>query len=244
MPKDHIVKPGEHLTGIAEHYGFRDYKTIWEDGANAALSKKRNDHVLQPLDVLKIPDKQIKELPRPTTQKHVFQVKITKLFLRLKVRDLDFNELKGSKYEVALAAADRNNPRKGSTDGKGILKELIERPVETVVEAEARVTAVPATGEPKLHKFDLRVGFLNPNHKLSGQQARLNNLGYFAGFDVKDTDQLWWAAEEFKEDHILMGKAKVKTKPTIVEETDDPDEPTGVIDDAAFLAKLLEIHGC
>jgi hypothetical protein len=145
---------------------------------------------------------------------------------------------------VTLAAADRSNPRKGSTDGKGILKELIARPVEPVVEAEARVTAVPEKGDPKTHKFDLRIGHLNPNHKLSGQQARLNNLGYFAGFDVKDTDQLWWAVEEFNEDHILLGKTKVKKKPTIVEETDDPDEPTGVIDDAAFLAKLLEIHGC
>ena len=244
MPKDHIVKQGEHLTGIAEHYGFRDYKTVWEDGANAALAAKRNAHVLHPDDKLSIPDKVVKEEPRPTTATHVFQINITKLFVRLKVRDLDFNPLKGSAYEVRLVSADAKNPRTGTTDGEGILKEQIKRPVEPVVDAEARVTEVPKAGEPKTHKFDLKIGFLNPVHKLSGQQARLNNLGYFAGFDVKDTDQLWWAVEEFQEDHMLLGKSQVKTKPTIVDETNDPDEPTGVIEDAKFLVKLEQVHGC
>src|SRR5438552_12773167 len=130
MAKDHPVKQGEHLSGIAEHHGFHDYKTVWEDGSTAALSGKRNPHVLQPGDVIKIPDKQAKQVVKPTTQSHPFQLKTNKLFLRVKVLDLDFNALKGSKYEAVLAAEDKKTPRTGTTDKDGILKEQIKRPVE------------------------------------------------------------------------------------------------------------------
>jgi hypothetical protein len=243
MPK-HVVKQGEHLTGIGEHYGFRDYKTIWQDGANAALAKNRNPHVLQPRDEIEIPEKQLKQVAKPTTATHTFLVPATDLFLRVKVRDLDFVEVKSSEYEVVISADQRTTPRKGTTDGSGILKEQFERPVEPIVDAEVRVTVVPGSGTPRAQKFDLKIGHLNPSHKLSGQQARLNNLGYFAGFDVKDTEQFLWAVEEFQEDHILLGKSKVKKTPKITDETDDPATPTGVVDDAAFLTKLTELHGC
>ena len=244
MAKPHVVKQGEHLTGIAEHYAFRDYKTIWQDGANAALAKDRNPHVLFPGDEVKIPEKVVKQLAKPTGVTHPFRIASTKLFLRVKLRDFDFNEVKSAKYEVVISAEERKTPRKGSTDGAGILKEPFERPFEPILDVEVLVTMVPGSGTPQDHKFDLKIGHLNPQHKLSGQQARLNNLGYFAGFDVKDTEQLLWAAEEFQEDHILLGKSKLKKTPKIVDETDDPATPTGVVDDAAFLAKLVEIHGC
>jgi hypothetical protein len=244
MAKTHVVKQGEHATGIAERYGFRDYKTVWEDGANAALAKNRNPHVLHPRDEVAVPDKVVKKVPKPTTETHRFRIATTKLFLRVKLRDFDFNEVKSAKYEVVISAADVKAPRKGSTDGSGILKEEFDRPFEPIVDVEVRVTVVPGSGTPQDHKFDLRVGHLNPKHKLSGQQARLNNLGYFAGFDVEDLQQFLWAVEEFQEDHILLGKSKVKKTPKIIDETDDPNTPTGVIDDAAFLEKLVEIHGC
>ena len=241
--REHIVKPGEHLSTIAEIHGFRDYKTIWDDAANAALRAKRdNPHVLHPGDTVAIPDRHEKVEPGATTQQHVFQVSLGRLFVRLKVRDLDFKALNGAAYELGMATGEQ--PRTGTTDRDAVLKEPIDRPVLSAADAEARVTETPTGGEPKLHKFDLKIGFLRPAQKLSGQQARLNNLGYFAGFDAKDLQQFRWAVEEFKEDHILQGKVQLKQSPTIVEETDDPDEKTGVVGDDAFVSALQKLHGC
>ena len=42
--REHIVKAGEHLSTIAEIYGFRDYRSIWDDPANAALSLILPEH--------------------------------------------------------------------------------------------------------------------------------------------------------------------------------------------------------
>ena len=244
MAQNHVVKQGEHLTGIAEHYGFWNYKSVWDDGANAALAAKRIPHILHPDDIVTIPEKHIRQEIKPTTDTHPFVVKVSKLFLRVKVLDQDFNALKSSDYEAILTPEEKESPRQGSTDKDGIFKEQIKRPVEPVVDVRAQVTEVPKKGEPRTYKYEFKVGYLNPIHKLTGQQARLNNLGYFAGFDVKDTDQFWWAVEEFQEDQILMGKSKVKKTPKIVAETDDPNEPTGIVDDAPFLTKLKQVHGC
>ncbi len=144
------------MSSIAELYGFRDYHTIWDDGANAALkAKRKNPNVLHPGDEVTIPDKQEKQESRETTAHHVFQVKQSKLFLRLKTLDLDFVPLKNSAYEVALE--DKESPRTGSTDKDAILKEEIHVPVAKVVDAEAKVTEVPKKGDPRDHKFDLKI---------------------------------------------------------------------------------------
>jgi peptidoglycan hydrolase-like protein with peptidoglycan-binding domain len=71
---------------------------------------------------------------------------------------------------------------------------------------------------------------LDPLETLSGQQQRLNNLGYFAGFvepeDPKSPNsQFRWAVEEFQCDH--MGPSKVD----------------GVLGPQT-LAKLKEVYGC
>jgi len=39
----HTVVQGEHLTQIAAKYGFRDYRTIWQHGQNAALNAQRTN---------------------------------------------------------------------------------------------------------------------------------------------------------------------------------------------------------
>ena len=87
---------------------------------------------------------------------------------------------------------------------------------------------------------DVKVGHLNPKTTLSGQQARLNNLGYFAGFAFKDTDQMRWAIEEFQCEH--MGMKPVKKVPVITPESEDPLEKTGVQDQATVDA-LEDEHG-
>jgi hypothetical protein len=72
----------------------------------------------------------------------------------------------------------------------------------------------------------IQIGHLDPVKEVSGQKARLNNLGYFAGpLDKEDEELLRSAVEEFQCEH--MGKAAVDGKcgPKTQE-------------------KLLAVHGC
>ena len=41
MSETHIFPPSEYMETIAEHYGFRDHHTIYDDANNAALKTKR-----------------------------------------------------------------------------------------------------------------------------------------------------------------------------------------------------------
>jgi len=69
----HTVVQGEHISHIARRYGFTSFKPIWHAGENAALREKRKTpDVLFPGDQVFIPDKGIREEPRPTDQRHRF----------------------------------------------------------------------------------------------------------------------------------------------------------------------------
>jgi peptidoglycan hydrolase-like protein with peptidoglycan-binding domain len=73
-------------------------------------------------------------------------------------------------------------------------------------------------------QIPIKIGDLDPEKKVSGQQARLKNLGYFRGdVDGQDSDDFESAVEEFQCDHSLKvdGICGPKTQ-----------------------AKLKEVHGC
>ena len=57
------------------------------------------------------------------------------------------------------------------------------------------------TPETPAERWQVLVGQLGPLTTRTGQQARLNNMGYFAGFSAKDDTQFLWAVEEFQTDH-------------------------------------------
>lgn len=249
MGKTHIVKQGEHLSDIAKQNGFRDFHTIWDDGNNAELRATRDPHVLFPGDKLFIPDRTPKTEDRPTGAQHPFVVEISKLFLRLRLLDLDGKPIPSAPCDVALVSG--QDPDSVTTDGKGILIDDLD---PTLHQGEVTAHIPPPNPPPpdpapeKTIQYDLRIGHLNPEFKLSGQQARLNNLGYFAGFSLKDLDELLWAAEEFECDHISK---PVRTRPDIVpappegeddENNSDPDAHTGIKDQKIFNA-LKKEHG-
>src|SRR5687768_4278154 len=89
MPK-YTVEQGDHLSALAEKFGFRRGKTIWDHPSNAALTKQRTDpHILLPGDQIFIPDKQDKVETRPTAQVHKFQLPGEPLKLKLLVQDIN-----------------------------------------------------------------------------------------------------------------------------------------------------------
>ena len=122
-----------------------------------------------------------------------------------------------------------------------------ERPYGIAVSRDGKTVAVGVEGEQKV-KFDLKIGRLNPESKLSGQQARLNNLGYFAGFTLKDLDQVLWAAEEFACDRLskpVTRRPRITPAPPGGEDDEtasDPGTPTGITDEP-IVRKLRREHG-
>jgi N-acetylmuramoyl-L-alanine amidase len=213
MDRTHIVKQGEHVSRIAKQYGFTDYRTVWEHGPNAELRRKRdNPNVLFPGDRLLVPEKALKEEPRPTDQRHRFQVRRPTLRLRIVLQDLAHKAIAGARCELRV----ESEVDERTTDGEGLLQR------EIALDAENGVLVVK-TPLPAAEAFPLllpvRIGHLHPVDEVSGQKARLNNLGYFAGpvegrSDADNKELFLSAIEEFQCDHDLVvdGKCGPRTQ--------------------------------
>ncbi|CAN5286891.1 hypothetical protein BH10PSE17_BH10PSE17_33490 [soil metagenome] len=191
MSTTHVVAPGEHLSGIAEKFGFRDFHTVWDHPSNAALKKQRvNPHVLHPGDSVFIPDKTPRNDPAPTDQKHQYRLDSTDLKLRIALRDFDNQPMTGMACVLVVAGRTFNL----KSDGDGI--------VQTPIPKSA------TDGVLRLPELDvehaLKIGFLEPLDEDAGWHARLINLGYYDGqVEDADSDQIRSAVEEFQCDNQL-----------------------------------------
>jgi len=221
--RTHVVKSGESLSRIAAENGFGDIHTILDHPNNASLKDSRpNPDVLFPGDEVFLPEREDKIEKADTGKLHLFSLSLPLVFLRLRPKDLDGKLLK-KEAECLLSTGDPEDPVPLNPDGDGIIEREISA---TLPEAELRVIA-------KNMKMDLLIGELDPVVTLSGQRARLNNLGYFAGFTRTDRKLFRWAAEEFKKDKAVS--------PLAVKE-EDIDEVEG-IKQKAFRDKLEKEHG-
>ena len=192
----HTVKQGEHISALAHQYNFFDYHLIWDDSANADLKAARdNPHVLHPGDVVTIPDKKEKTVNAADATVHTFQVKQSKLLLRIAIKDYFSDPIANASCVLEVEGV----PKSETTTDAG----LIER----------QIAATDIKGRLVIMGSDLavQIGNLDPVDKKTGQVARFNNLGYAAGplGDV-DTDLLKSAVEEFQCDqNIRDGAGKV-----------------------------------
>ncbi len=213
MATYHTVAQGEHLSSIAEKYGFSDYRTIWNAPENAELKKKRKPHILLPGDRLFIPDRQDKDVDKQSEKRHRFKVKAQPLKLRIVLKDLKNKPIADTQCKLELG----KEVYSLTTDGKGLIEQVIP-PTEhdgklTFQDPDTSVEVV----------IPILIGHLDPIEERTGWQARLNNLGYDAGrVGSEDTQRLKSAIEEFQCDHKLKvdGDCGPKTQ-----------------------AKLKEVHG-
>jgi hypothetical protein len=213
----HRVEQGEHLSSIASKWGFIDFRTIWDHPENATLkSKRQNPNVLLPGDQLFIPDKQEKEIQAGTEKRHSFTVDTQKLELRLVLEELYLGPIANTKCELNV----ENNTIQLTSDDQG----RIEQEIPSTA-ANAFLIVKDRNSPLNDIVVDIKIGHLDPVDSLSGQKARLNNLGYFAGdMAVNDEAMFKSAVEEFQCDHPPLkvdGLCGPKTQ-----------------------AKLKEVHGC
>jgi len=213
----YTVKQGDHVAGIAFRFGLSDYRTIWDHPSNTELKNKRqNPNVLFPGDVLYVPDRELREEARPTDQRHRFVLKTKPLKLHLKLRD---------HYEKPIANARcllvvDGDSHELTSDGNGELELTIP------ASASQSVLVIRDTEQTPYAEMAIpvKIGHLDPVDTISGQQARLSNLGYFLGdIDGNDASAFRIAVEEFQCEHGLTvdGICGPKTQ-----------------------AKLKDAHGC
>jgi hypothetical protein len=188
MPTTHMTKQGEHLSGIALQYGFT-IDPIWLHTENADLKKKRKfPHVLFPGDKGVIPDKESMNEQGATEQRHRFRLKQDVLVLRLVVQDSEGEPVADTDCSLLLDL-DRHEL---TTDGDG----RIEMPIDAGT--KEGVLSIRGLEMP------LKIGHLDPVDEPSGQKARLNNLGYYAGeLNEEDENMFKSGVEEFQCEHGL-----------------------------------------
>lgn len=161
---DYVVKPGDCISSIAKEKGHF-WDTIWNDGGNAELKEARKEpNVLYPGDKVVIPEKEQKQEPGATEQRHRFCRKGEPTYLRLRILDQD--EPRANEPYTLLIGGER---REGTTDKDGYLSEPIP--------GNAREAKLIMGGD----EYKLQLGHLDPVSSVAGVQQRLNNLGFGCG---------------------------------------------------------------
>ncbi len=216
MAEYHTVEQGEFLAAIAAAHGFMSSATIWNHPANCDLKALRvNPNILLPGDQIFIPDKEKKEVRIEAGKSSRFQITREKLKVRLVLEELYSGPLGQAKVEVLVDGASQAL----TADDDGTVEFDVPPAVKSLV-----LTIKEEGAQQEGVAIPLRVGHLDPVEEQSGQIARLNNLGYFAGAsDDVDEELFRSAVEEFQCDHKLKvdGVCGPRTQ-----------------------KKLQEIHGC
>ena len=227
------IQSGDHLAAIASKFGFNDFRTIWDHPKNAALKSKRKfPGVLFPGDSLFVPDKQDRQEARGTTKTHSFVIKQRIISLNLALETVDQLPVDSAPARLLQGS----NKIAKTTDGSGKvqfdLTDNGETPTlvtdsEKVTGKRWRIPLVIAelfdlTAEP--FEAEIRKAALQKQ----AWRDRLNNLGYFAGYEDKDEEHFRWAIEEFQCDHVYRN---------------DPNKINGKCDGATRDA-MQKVYGC
>jgi hypothetical protein len=221
------VADGRSLFQAAVEAGFRDHLASWNDGANSAIRKSRvNPHTLAEADQVVLPVLEPGQVAgKGTDQFHTFTVRATGLLLNLAVQDFGREPLAGRTVRVFLAAAAAGGGVSPSALSTHVLDAdgALQRPIRSsITEGELQLFAGDVTTAVET-RIRLLIGRLDPPNTIRGQQIRLNNMGYFAGFTEDDVVQLTWAIEEFQFDNGI--------------------KPTGRTDDPATFNEIAHVHG-
>jgi hypothetical protein len=195
---EHKVQEGEHLSRIAHAYGHRKIAPVWNLPDNASLKSERlNPHVLNPGDVVAVPELEVKETNAPTDQAHRFQIADERLKLGLKLIG-PAGILSGTACEVQVGFDSQNL----TADSKG----EVFRPVAPDDEKGRVVIHLEQPNVTMSLDLDLvlLLGHLRPAKTREGQTARLLNLGYLLSEDDDDEESFRSAVEEFQCDNKLQ----------------------------------------
>lgn len=206
--QEHRVQLGDDLIRIALQRGFRTLRPLRDAPDNKPLLARRaNPFTLAVGDVVAVPEFERQDKSAVTNRFHRFTVADSGVLLNLVLQDTERRPLANRAYRLVVAEHD---PRSGLpapfppiddvTTAKGEVSQEIP---PFAFEGELVVRATDQPESPVAGKIKLLIGVLEAANTIRGQQVRLNNMGYFAGFSEQHLEQLRWAIEEFQADHKL-----------------------------------------
>ena len=169
MAEDYTIQQGDCISSLAHERGFF-WKTLWDHSSNADLKSKRTDpNVLMEGDIVHIPDFTLKQESRATERRHKFKRKGVPS--KLNVR-FEFDGQPRAKVPFTLDID--GTVSQGTTDGAGWVRASLQPNAQA-----AKITLKPKNSDPE--EYVLKLGHLDPIDTISGQKARLKNLGFFTG---------------------------------------------------------------
>jgi hypothetical protein len=180
------VRQGDTMASIAMAAGFLWNDTVWSTPENKDLRDRRADpNVLLPGDVLHVPDRIPPLFSLPTGADHTIVLRLSKLHLRVKLRDW-FGEPRATEdVTVVVDGAEQTT----TSDEHGL--------VTVDIPAAARSAAIRGVFGDEIR---VAIGHLDPGATTSGAAARLRNLGYYPTStdpQVEDHARLRFAVESF-----------------------------------------------
>jgi hypothetical protein len=212
MPK-HVVQQGECLTSIARKHGVADCDALYQHPQNEALRQRRpSPHQLAPGDEVFVPEREDAKVELRTGKPVKLVATLPRRELKLVLHGAGGAPLANEPFTVEAG----EELIGGTTDGDGMLT--------ASVPGGAMLSRVFSAG----FNWDVKLGSLDPmkdapGDGAAGAQARLANLGYYAGrIDGK------WGAETTAALHAFQRRHGL--------------DPTGTLD-ADTRAKLEEVHG-
>jgi len=202
MPIRHTVKDGECIHSIAAQYGFFP-ETIWNHADNADLKASRRDAaVLQPGDVVVVPDLRPRTESRSTDARHRFRRKGVPARLRVQLM-VGGEPCANARYVLDIDG----ELSEGTTDDEGN--------VQIPIPPGAQRGKITIEGE----EYEFTLGTLDPVTDERGVVQRLGNLGFLDDEAEGDEGAYAEALKRFQAFAGLKqtGKADQATREKLVE---------------------------
>jgi N-acetylmuramoyl-L-alanine amidase len=216
--KEHSVKQGESIKSIAYNNGFY-WETIWDHPANKKIKEiRKNADLLNPGDIVIIPEKKIKKAELKVNSMNRIVVKGHSEKFRVQFVDDEDKPRSGINYTLTIDKKFYS----GTTDGSGWAEKIMPRNAKVAhlyLGDEEDKNGKPLPQEE--YVFDLR--HLDPIETVSGVQQRLTNLGFDCGEEEEAGNKTKDAIYRFQRANNLM--------------------PTGMIDEITRNKIKLE-YGC
>ncbi|WP_437963477.1 peptidoglycan-binding domain-containing protein [Sorangium sp. So ce260] len=166
--RPYLIRQGDYLTRLAQRMGFRA-EDVWNHPKNKELkARRRNPEILQPGDVLYVPDESDVP-PRPITAGALnrFKAKVPTVQVKIKLETRVGEPIANKAFRVECI---RRASLDGVTDASGLAR----------FEVPIHVPDVLLTIEEVGLRYTVRIGHMDPVEEMSGVAKRLVQLGYLS----------------------------------------------------------------
>ena len=174
--RPYIVRQGDYLTALAFRFGTT-VKTILDDPKNKDLKERRHPEILNPLDIVYLPEPTESPLSITAQTENLFQADVPTVLVKVRLANADETPVASQVVETFPLLTEEVL----KTDGDGNL--ALEVPV-TVKTVRLEIPEVNLC-------FALHIGHLDPHDESAGARARLRQLGYLGQEEEHFTMRPW-----------------------------------------------------